>query len=277
MLVVAAVFLVRVPILTLRGRFIIDAEPFVSIVEKLLFLVATIVIWWAIGVFIERHPLTELGLGKSHRLRGLGIGLLLGAVLICSLIGFYAIAGWYHVSSIKVDAGAIAAAVFLLSVTALFEEILFRGLLFRFVEELSGSWPAIGLTSLLFAAAHIQNPASTYTSFVALTISGAVFCLAFIATRSIWLVTGLHIGWNVGEAVGFGVPVSGVRFPSLLVSQLDGPQFWTGGAFGPEASAPCAAISLVAGTCFAIYAVKQNSVIHFFTRRAVLRVQDSGP
>ncbi len=274
MLVVCAVLLARIPVLSLRGRLIADAEPIASIVEKLLFLAVAIAIWWTISVFVERRPLTETGFGKKRRLLEFGVGVVLGTGLISSLVGVYAIAGWYRVSSSGFDRSAIASAVLVLSVTALFEEFLFRALLFRFVEQLAGSWGAITLIAFLFAGAHLQNPSSTWTSTLALAFAGAVFCLAFIATRSIWLVTGLHIGWNVSEAVVFGLPVSGVQLPSLVVSHLTGPDLWTGGSFGPEASAACAIISLATGLCLVIFATKRNTVINADGQDATFKITE---
>ena len=41
------------------------------------------------------------------------------------------------------------------------EEILFRGVLFRVVEEALGTWFAFGISIAFFGAAHLSNPNAT--------------------------------------------------------------------------------------------------------------------
>ncbi len=54
-------------------------------------------------------------------------------------------------------------------------------------------------------------------------------------TRSLWWVTGLHLGWNFFEGPIFGTQISGGTTSGLFHASVTGPQVWTGGAFGPEA------------------------------------------
>ena len=54
------------------------------------------------------------------------------------------------------------------------EELLFRGILFRWLEEFGGSWFALALTSALFGLGHIFNPGATALSSFAIALEAGV-------------------------------------------------------------------------------------------------------
>ena len=95
--------------------------------------------------FIEGRPARELALRPMGR--ELGLGLLLGAglytlcVLIMMGLGHYRIVGM-HDWHILIPGVAVAVA------TGVFEELVFRGGVFRLLEEWLGSWAALVLSSL---------------------------------------------------------------------------------------------------------------------------------
>jgi hypothetical protein len=83
-------------------------------------------------------------------------------------------------------------------------------------------------------AADGQTPLAWVNIFVA----SFMFGLACLRTGGLAMPIGLHLSANFvqGSLLGFGV--SGGAEEGLLVPHLSGPQWWTGGAFGLEASAP---------------------------------------
>ena len=92
------------------------------------------------------------------------------------------------------------------------EELLFRGILFRWIEEFGGSWAALAVTSALFGLAHIFNPGATWFSSFAIAVeAGVLLGGAYMLTRNLWLAMGLHAGWNFTQGEIFDVPVSGTR------------------------------------------------------------------
>jgi hypothetical protein len=53
----------------------------------------------------------------------------------------------------------------------------------------------------------------------------------------LWLVFGIHAGWNFTLSNLAGLTVSGIEVPTrFLHTTLRGPELWTGGSFGLEAS-----------------------------------------
>lgn len=117
------------------------------------------------------------------------------------------------------------------------EELLFRGYrLQNLTDGLNPIWGVL-ISSIWFGIAHLANPNSDSKIFVAIGIflAGIFLAYGYITTKQLWLPIGLHLGWNFFEGVGFGFPVSGLDIYRLTRITINGPDLWTGGAFGPEA------------------------------------------
>jgi hypothetical protein len=80
---------------------------------------------------------------------------------------------------------------------------------------------------------------------LALIVIGVELGVAYLVTRWLWLPIGMHFAWNLIEGTLLGFPVSGMSRPSLLSIAQGGPEFWTGGSFGPEGSPVAIALSLL--------------------------------
>ncbi|MET7336701.1 CPBP family intramembrane glutamic endopeptidase [Nonomuraea sp. NPDC005650] len=122
---------------------------------------------------------------------------------------------------------------------AVAEELLFRGVLFRIVEERTGTVIALVVSAVLFGATHLVNVNATLWGALSLALTGGTMtAAAYVATRSLWLPISLHFAWNFTHAGIFGVVLSGSNLPphGLLNATLSGPAPLTGGTFGPEAS-----------------------------------------
>ena len=79
-------------------------------------------------------------------------------------------------------------------VYALCEELIWRGLLLRFLEPRIGSGLALAATAIGFAAWHLTS--SPYY-LIDLAAAGALFGAAYLCTRRLWMSIGLHTGWNL--------------------------------------------------------------------------------
>jgi uncharacterized protein len=210
---------------------------------------------FAIVVLVERftvgRSIAQIGFPRKNAVRDFALGLLIGTVLFCAVIALLTVTGHYHVDALHVTADlAIAALLFLPG--AAIEELLFRGVLFRLLEEWSGTWIALAVSSILFGVAHLANRGATAESALAIALeAGVLLGLAYIATRSLWLPIGLHFAWNFCEGPIFGTTVSGhAVLASAITAHLDGPSWLTGGAFGPEAGIYAIGTCLVASIAF---------------------------
>jgi hypothetical protein len=117
----------------------------------------------------------------------------------------------------------------------MYEELLSRGYWLRnLTDGINLPW-AVFISSAIFSLAHLSNPGASI--FSVLGILGAGYFLAYpvLRTGQLWLAIGLHIGWNIFEGPIFGFPVSGLDTPGLLLHSNAGPEWLTGGPFGPEA------------------------------------------
>ena len=150
------------------------------------------------------------------------------------------------------------------------EEIVFRGVLYRIVEESLGTWLALLVSALLFGAIHLGNPNATLWSGTAIAIeAGVLFGLIYHVTRSLWFCMGLHAAWNVMEGPVFGTSVSGLPAHGWIRAEMTGPDWLSGGAFGPEASLVTPACCLALALIFLVIAVRRRSIVPpFWARRA---------
>lgn len=225
-----------------------------------------------VGRLIERRTFAELGFGRGL-LRDTGIGLALGAGIISLVIGLLALFGWYQVvgSGALVGAGIVTnlSVILLFLLVAVFEEVTFRGLLFRIVENGLGSWGALLVSAIFFGGAHLGNPGATLGSSIAIAIEAGVLLGAiYMATRSLWMVIGVHWAWNYFEGPVFGTQVSGNESASLLHSVTNGPVLWTGGVFGPEAGLFAVIVGGIVGAVFIWLAIRRGQLIApMWTRR----------
>ncbi|YCK40010.1 CPBP family intramembrane glutamic endopeptidase [Actinomadura sp. ATCC 39365] len=177
-------------------------------------------------------------LGKTGRWSQLWRGMLLGSGLFIGLMVLIAAFGGWQELSWGSFGGFLGAAGLMASV-AVAEELLFRGVVFRIMEERTGTVIALVVSMLLFGAMHLVNGNATLWGAFAIALTGgAMLAAAYVATRSLWLPIGLHFAWNFAQAGIFGVTVSGSAVPpeGLLNVTLSGPTALTGGVFGPEAS-----------------------------------------
>jgi uncharacterized protein len=208
----------------------------------------------------ERRPVDELA--KEGAARRVGLGLALGAGWCAMVIVNIAFLGDYHVDGFGSATGPIGLFGFM-AAAAVTEELIFRGILFRFVEKWTGTWLALALTSLVFGLMHLANKDATLWGAIAIAIeAGATLAAAYAATRNLWIPIGLHFGWNFALAAVFGAEVSGNGDnEGLLKSATSGPTLVSGGTFGPEASGYTVVFGVLLTVAFMWLARKRGNVI----------------
>ncbi len=125
-----------------------------------------------------------------------------------------------------------------LALPGLSEELLLRGLSLAILcEAFGGLWATLGC-GLAFGLLHLHNPHAGLLGVANVALSGLLFGLVVVRSRSVWPAVAAHAAWNLAEGALFGLPVSGLVARGALVPiAIGGPVWLGGGAFGPEGSA----------------------------------------
>ncbi|MFQ6600332.1 CPBP family intramembrane glutamic endopeptidase [Flavobacterium sp. C3NV] len=207
----------------------------------------------------DKRAVTEFaakGLAKNLII-GASIGFILQSltILVIYLNGSYSVISINPVSFILIPFA-------LMFTVAIIEEILVRGIIFRIMEEKLGSYVSLIISSVLFGALHLANPHSTLISSICITTAGFLMGAAFIYSRNLWMPIALHFAWNFTQSGIFGAITSGNdKTKSLLEAKIQGPEFITGGAFGPEGSIEAIAFCAIGTIIILILSRKQNKII----------------
>lgn len=200
--------------------------------------------------WFEKAPAGDIPAGRilPETLKGLG----LGAGYFCVLVLIMFAAGLYKIDAFGcADPVTLILAFFMFLMVAVGEEIIFRGVLFRWIDEKWGFAVALIVSSLLFGLMHIFQPGATMWSSIAIAVeAGLLLGAAYKYSRTLWLPIGIHWGWNFFQGNIFGFAVSGGDAGSSLIqSSVQGPVILTGGAFGAEASV----IAMVLGVLLSVW------------------------
>lgn len=196
---------------------------------------------WFLLAALDGRPPRALGFALQRCAPGEALGgVLLGGVILAAVVGLMAAAGWLAYHSEPGTAGGMVTAwisgLLLLLLPAAFEEALFRGYAFQALVDGFGPVPAVLVGSVVFAGAHVWNPHVVPLALLNIFLAGVLLSAAYLRRRSLWLSTGVHIGWNWAMASVAELPVSGLAFlhtPLYGVVER-GPDWITGGRFGPE-------------------------------------------
>jgi membrane protease YdiL (CAAX protease family) len=215
---------------------------------------------------IERRVLVELA-PRTLLPQGL-LGVLVGLVLFSAIVTVLWLVGSYHVTGTQADVPWLGALLVVGLGAGIGEEIIFRGALFRIVEEGLGTWWALAISALLFGAIHIGNPGATLWSSAAIAIeAGLLFGLLYHVARSLPLCMGVHAAWNFAQGAIYGIPVSGSTAKGWLVSRRSGPDWLSGGVFGAEASVVALALCTLCSLALIAFALRRGSIVPPFWRR----------
>ena len=193
--------------------------------------------------FLDKRSISSIGL-KFDKWTGLDI--VAGIVITFFMMGFIYLIQWalgwltfdgfaWETDDLLTVLGGAVGMFIVFTLVGWNEELLSRGYhLQTLASGLNLFWGVL-ISSAVFGVLHLGNPNATWISAAGIFFAGLFLATGYLTTRQLWLSIGLHIGWNFFEGVVFGFPVSGLDIYRLMHITVDGPELWTGGAFGPEA------------------------------------------
>lgn len=199
------------------------------------------------AIYFWRH------LVDKRSVRSLGIRLtsgwwrefLLGAILVALMWTFIFV---FAVSSLSVSVESMRLApaslltrlglsLVLVILIGFNEELDARGYVLQNLAEGIGFPGAILVSAIYFGILHLLNPGAGLASTIGVALFGVLAALGYWATGHIWMPIGMHAAWNLFEGPIYGFLVSGANLGGVFVLRVNGPEWVTGGTFGPEAGA----------------------------------------
>lgn len=243
-----------------EGRLILVKEnPLLGVLVAATMAVVALLIYAAWGRIIERREVTEVstqGAGREFAIGAIvGLGLYSACVLILWLMGIYQVQG---VNPVTFLLPALSMAI----KSSVFEELVFRGVLFKTTEDVAGSWIAILVSSAVFGFLHLLNPDGSFLGALYISIeAGLLLAAAYLVTRRLWICIGFHFAWNyVQSGVYSGIVSGGVAEPGLLKILIEGPEIMTGGTFGMEQSILALFFCTLTGVILLMMAIKKGNM-----------------
>jgi hypothetical protein len=199
---------------------------------------------------VDERPWDDVGLGRAHwRARAWLAGAAVGTVAILLPVGLLVATG--QLAVVDGTAGSVPGAMLYtawsLLPAALGEELIARGYPFAVLRQGLG-WPAAtALTSVAFGLLHLGNPGVTAQAIALVIAAGVWLAVVRLVTGSLVAAWMAHVAWNWWLAGGLHAPVSGLPFPTPGWRLVDaGPDWLTGGSWGPEAGL-LSAFGMIAG------------------------------
>jgi membrane protease YdiL (CAAX protease family) len=249
----AGLMAVNPPLLWVLKHFSWLPKPFAS---EFIFYGTLLLITFLIIHFLERRPFASIGLAANGRiLPEVGQGFFLGGGMITVVFVIEYSMGIISLTFKPLTTAEVfqctseSIGIFVLG--AFGEELLFRGYLFQTLTEGAGKIISVAAFAIFFGVAHSSNPHVTFFSMANIALAGVFLSAAYLKTRSLWFPIALHFTWNFLMNHIYSFPVSGIQFSQYQLGVLiqSGPEWLTGGTFGPEGGA-LATLMLIGGTAF---------------------------
>jgi hypothetical protein len=182
---------------------------------------------------------------REEFLRGAALG---WAIIIAAILPLMLLGALHPEFNLNLaNFGYALLSLLTIAIATLALEVAFRGFLFIQFIEATGPVFATLFLSFLYATLSAFRPDATALSILNTFLFAVLFCTAYLRTRALWIGWGIHFAWSAVATLLFGLPITvDFGFNNLIFTSVSGPEWLTGGAYGPEA-AFFTAIVLIAG------------------------------
>ena len=232
-LLVGTTFLVKEFITKPFLSSVITQEWIIKTLVTLLGLIVMVAVYYLILKYYEKRPFTELS--QKHALKENTIGFMLGFLIISVAVGILYLGGFYEIIHMNSILKFIPLITFIMG-SAMLEELIFRGIIFKILENWKGTIIALIASASIFQIPHFMNPHEGLLPAILGVLFGVVTALMYANTKRLWLPFAFHFGWNLAQPT-LGTTLSVINdFEILFQAKIDGPEILTGSAFGIEDS-----------------------------------------
>lgn len=212
--------------------------------------VALVASSWLCLALLEKKKLPAIGLG--HGIPGIAMfttGLVSGAILIGLYLALVLLTGHasFDLTNGPVDwSKLLAITIFWFGLSAV-EELLFRGYAFQILAR----WhrpTGVLLTGVAFASYHWFNEGGlSIMPNVSLFLLHLLLVACLLKTGSLYLIIGIHAGWNIAQGPLLGLNVSGAPAEASILAVTVKAGWWSAHPqFGPEDGLAAALVILAA-------------------------------
>ena len=208
----------------------------------------------------DKRPIHELS--ASTFFNNATVGFLTGVALQSLFILVIYLTGTFLIVNINPVSTLISPFAFALT-AGFVAEIILIGIVFRLLEQQTGTVTALFIFIILFAILHRNVNGATLISISATAMqAGLLLPAAYVYSRTLWLPIFLHFGWDFAEPGIFGgINPSASLTQGLLTSKIAGNSLFTGGETGPQDSLSSLLLCLLSGLIFLSLAKQKNNLI----------------
>ena len=213
-------------------------------------ILVTLLLAWAVSEKILKIDAESLGLKlRKFEFSWIAVSLLLPLLVLAFYT--FVLPGKAFVAKEGGLSGSLLYGFFCVGLPAgVTEELVFRGMIFRYMKKSLGEKTAVIVPAILFACVHIMNmQAFDLTDLTLLVLAGSsvavLFTLMALKSGSIWPGALAHTLWNfliIGKVFGIGDVVNGSANDSYIIIPVESAsKLLTGGNFGVEVALPSVA------------------------------------
>ena len=237
------------------------------IISSTIRIVTTVVLAWLVSSKLLKMDAKELGLkiGKTEiKYMLISVGLPVFVLVFYA----YILPGKAYIAKPGEFVKSLITAFFSVGITAgICEEVIFRGMIFRYMKKTLGTKAAIIVPSVLFACVHITNMETfDVVDLLILLLAGSsvavMFTMFTYVSDSLLPGALTHTLWNtliIGGFFGIGEIVNGTANESyIIIPIMSSSKFLTGGNFGVEAAIP-ASVGYILATVLIIIISKKHT------------------
>lgn len=228
-----------------------------------------LLVWLWIWLY-EKRPFSTLGFERGGALMQYGRGLLLGLLAFGGSVGLMSLFGWVAPEASdpeRVGLAALGGILLILLpgwlIQGAAEEVLTRGWMLPVLAARYRPWIGIVLSSFFFAIMHGLNPNLSLLALVNLMLYGLFAALYALREESLWGICAFHSVWNWAQGNVFGLAVSGqdTGVGTLFDLMETGPDWFTGGAFGPEGGLAVTLVLLLSSALMVFWPNRRRSLL----------------